>query len=81
MQQIAIETLAQVTGGASKSSEITASLSAVASGINDLKYANNSSSNNSSSSNLLLPIMLMSMNKRQNSAVVSTPGATVVTQG
>ncbi len=80
MQQLSIETLAQVTGGASKSSEITSSLSAVASGINELKYANNSSSNNSSS-NLLLPIMLMSMNKRQNSAVVSTPGATVVTQG
>ncbi len=79
MQQISIETLAQVTGGASKSSEITSSLNAVASGINDLKYANNNSSNSSSS--LLLPVMLMAMNKRQNSSVVSTPGATVVTQG
>lgn len=78
MQPINLETLARVTGGA-KSSEVTTSLNAVTSELNNLKYANNN--NSSSSSNLLLPIMLLSMNKRQGSSVVSTPGATVVTQG
>ncbi len=77
MQQIELATLAQVTGGASKSSELSTSLNAISTQISDLKYANNSSSGNNS---LLLPVMLLALNKRnQGSAVVSTPGATVVT--
>jgi hypothetical protein len=75
IQTLELATLATVTGGASKSSELTSSLSAIQSSIGDLK---NSSTNNSSSSNLLLPIMMMAMNKKQSS-VVATPGATVVT--
>ena len=74
IQTLELATLATVTGGASKSSELTSSLSAIQSSIGDLK----SSNNNQSSSNLLLPIMMMAMNKKQSS-VVATPGATVVT--
>jgi hypothetical protein len=76
IQTIELATLATVTGGASKSSQLTQSLSAIQSSISDLK---NSSNNNSGSNNLLLPVMMMAMNRRQSSpAVVATPGATVV---
>ena len=45
MQQIDLATLAQVTGGASKGSQLSSSLNAISTQISDLKYANNSSSN------------------------------------
>ena len=76
MQNIALDTLAHVTGGASKSSELASTLSAISSSVNDLKYSQN---NSSGSSNLLLPIALLAMNRRQQgSTVVSAGGATVV---
>jgi hypothetical protein len=75
IQTLSLETLASVTGGASKSSELTSSLSAIQSSIGDLKNNNKQSD----SSSLLLPIMMMSMNRKQQGAVVATPGATVVT--
>jgi hypothetical protein len=74
MKTIDLDTLNQVTGGLTKSSELTASLSSIQSSIKDL-----GSNNNNQSSNLLLPIMMMAMNnRRQGPSVVSAGGATVV---
>ena len=74
MQQIDLDTLAHVTGGA-LSSSVSSSISALSTQITDLKYA--SANQNNSSSNLLLPMVLLMNNRRQQSTVV-TPGATVV---
>jgi hypothetical protein len=75
IQTLDLATLATVTGGASKSSELTQSLSAIQSSIGDLKNNNKQSD----SSSLLLPVMMMAMNRQKSGSVVATPGATVVT--
>jgi hypothetical protein len=76
MQEIDINTLAAVTGGASKSSAVSQSLTAIQSSISDLSKNNTNNSSNS----LLLPVMMLALgNRRQQPSVVSTPGATVVT--
>jgi len=75
MKILDLETLAAVSGGASKSSQLTQSLSSIQSSISDLA----SNKNNNQSSNLLLPILLLGMNRQQRSpSVVSAGGATVV---
>lgn len=74
MKTIDLNTLNSVTGGLTKSSELTTALTSIQSSIKDL-----GSQNNNSNSNTLLPIMLLAMNqKRQSPSVVSAGGATVV---
>ncbi len=74
MQDIDIDTLATVTGGA-LSSTVSTSLAGITSSLNDLKCNN---ANNAGSNSLLLPVMMLALNNRRQQSVVSTPGATVV---
>jgi hypothetical protein len=74
MKTIDLDTLNQVTGGLTKSAELTTALTSIQSSIKDL-----GSNNQNQSSNLLLPVMFMAMqNRRQGPSVVSAGGATVV---
>lgn len=72
MQAIELDQLSTVTGGAN--SQVSSAIAAVNSAVSSYTANANSGSNSNS---LLLPIMMLAMNKRQQS-VVSTPGATVV---
>lgn len=73
MTTIDLAVLSTVTGGASKSSELTQTLTQIQSSIHDL-----SASNKNQSSNLLLPVMMFAMQRKQQSTVVTGGGATVV---
>jgi hypothetical protein len=74
MQQIALETLAQVTGGASKSSTLTTALTSITTQLSELK-----NTQKDTGSSFLLPLVLLAANRKQHGpTVVSAGGSTVV---
>lgn len=76
MKTLDLDTLAHVTGGASRNTELSSSLGAIQSSITSL-----ANTKKDDSSNLLLPIMMLAMNRQKAPSVVSAGGATVVSGG
>ncbi len=73
MKHLDVDTLATVSGGASKNTELTQSLTSIKDSLSSL-----STSKNSDQSNLLLPLMMLTMNRKRGTSVVSANGATIV---
>jgi len=73
MKHLDADILATVSGGANTNTEISQSLTSIKDSLSSL-----SNTKGNDQSNLLLPLMMLTMNRRRATSVVSANGATIV---